>query len=395
MRLQEIIPYRRVTLEDLLRPATSFMGILTIILLLLFVWGGANYLINGHHTYGITREHPWGLLIAVYVFFVAATTGLCIVGSLGDVFGFEDYEVMSKRAIFGSIVTMISGFAVIAFDIGHPVTMVIYNVISPGLTSAIWWMGTLYGTYLVLIIIEFIFLLRNDMRRAKFFGLIGLLAGLAGHSNLGAVFGLLNARPVSNGLYYPVYFILLAFIMGIYLIFVMYGFEYRMKFPPRIKESMVYLARILALDIAVLLFVVTWKYITSAYGGMPERADIIWHVLGDPVFWIFEVFLSLLLPFIVILASGGKALKTLVWASLIGMVGIFVMRYNLVHASQLFPMQTLKIREYQLPPDLVVYTPTFTEIAISLGGLGFCLFLYYLGTRAFNLRYDATWREHE
>jgi len=126
---------------------------------------------HGHHAYNVTREHPWGLLIGVYIFFVVSSTGLCIVGSLGDVFGFKDYEMISKRAIFGSIVTIMAGFAVIAFEIGHPVTMLIYNVLSPGLTSAIWWMGTLYGLYLTFMIIEFVFLLKHNMKMAKIFGL--------------------------------------------------------------------------------------------------------------------------------------------------------------------------------------------------------------------------------
>jgi len=211
-----------------------------IVLTALFFIGVIIYLIHGHHAYGVTREHPWGLLIAMYIFFVVSSTGLCIVGSFGDVFGFKDYMAVSKRAIFGSIITILSGFAVIAFEIGHPITMMIYNVLSPGLTSAIWWMGTLYGIYLTFMVIEFIFLMRNDMKNAKIFGLFGLLVGLAAHSNLGGVFGFLNARVVANGVFYPTYFILTAFITGIYLIFLMYGYKYRGKpFPEDVTKALI------------------------------------------------------------------------------------------------------------------------------------------------------------
>jgi molybdopterin-containing oxidoreductase family membrane subunit len=204
--IKKIIPMKDFTLKSLLTfektPLNIFMFIVTIALLAAFGWGVAEYLIHSHHAYNVTREHPWGLLIAMYIFFVVSSTGLCIVGSLGDVFGFQDYMAMSKRAILGSIVTILAGFAVIAFEIGHPVTMLIYNVLSPGLTSAIWWMGTLYGLYLTFMIIEFIFLMRNDMKNARIFGLTGLLVGLAAHSNLGGVFGFLNARIISNGVFY-------------------------------------------------------------------------------------------------------------------------------------------------------------------------------------------------
>jgi len=213
------IPYNKIGMKELLQyektPRNNLVALLVALFLVFFAVGVMNYLMHGHHAYNVTREHPWGLLIAVYIFFVVSSTGLCIVGSLGDVFGFKDYMMISKRAIFGSIVTIVAGFAVIAFEIGHPVTMMIYNVLTPGLTSAIWWMGTLYGLYLTFMIIEFMFLLKNDMKSAKTFGLIGLLVGLAAHSNLGSVFGFLNARPISNGVFYPTYFILTAFITGI------------------------------------------------------------------------------------------------------------------------------------------------------------------------------------
>jgi len=131
------IPVNKVGVKDLLNfektPGNLLVAAMTVIFLILFVVGVGTYLIHGHHAYGVTREHPWGLLIAVYIFFVVSSTGMCIVGSLGDVFGFKDYEAISKRAIFTSIVTILGGFAVIAFEIGHPVRMMIYNVVSPGL----------------------------------------------------------------------------------------------------------------------------------------------------------------------------------------------------------------------------------------------------------------------
>jgi molybdopterin-containing oxidoreductase family membrane subunit len=344
------------------------------------------YLVHGHHAYGVTREHPWGLLIAMYIFFVVSSTGLCIVGSFGDVFGFKDYMAVSKRAIFGSIITILSGFAVIAFEIGHPITMMIYNVLSPGLTSAIWWMGTLYGIYLTFMIIEFIFLMRNDMKRAKTFGLIGLLVGLAAHSNLGGVFGFLNARVVANGVFYPTYFILTAFITGIYLIFLMYGYKYRGKpFPPEVAKALTNFMKIQGLLLAILMFFETWKMLTGVYGGMPERADTILHILHTKSFWLGEVLCGMVIPFLLILKTKGTAIKEMVWASFIGMIGIFYMRYDLVHDAQLYPMQTLKIREYQLPPSFVDYFPSAAEMMIAFGAIGICLILYFLGTKLFDL----------
>ncbi len=385
------IPYNKISIKELLQyektPRNNLVALLVVLFLAFFVIGVTNYLMHGHHAYNVTREHPWGLLIAVYIFFVVSSTGLCIVGSLGDVFGFKDYMMISKRAIFGSIVTIVAGFAVIAFEIGHPVTMMIYNVLTPGLTSAIWWMGTLYGLYLTFMIIEFIFLLKNDMRSAKIFGLTGLLVGLAAHSNLGSVFGFLNARPISNGVFYPTYFILTAFITGIFIAFIMMGFRYKLQFPENAKIMLTNLAKIQGLLISILIFFVTWKMLTDIYGGMPNRSEVAIHILGSWTFWA-EVILAMVVPLWLILRSGGQAHRALYFASLSGMVGIFFMRYNLVHDTQLKPLQMMKTTEYQLSPEWVHYFPSSAEMMISLGGLGLCLALYYAGTRIFNLDAD-------
>ncbi|MEA1891553.1 MAG: NrfD/PsrC family molybdoenzyme membrane anchor subunit [Campylobacterota bacterium] len=368
-------------------PRNLLLAVIILALVAAFFAGAAIYLTHGHHAYNVTREHPWGLLLAVYIFFVVSSTGLCIIGSLGDVFGFKDYMLISKRAIFGSIVTILAGFAVILLEIGHPVTMLIYNVVSPGLTSAIWWMGTLYGLYLTFMIVEFYFLLNNDMKKAKVFGLTGLLVGLAAHSNLGSVFGFLNARPISNGVFYPTYFILTAFITGVFLAFIVMGFRYKLDFPAEVKKMLEGLAKIQGLLISILIFFVTWKMLTDIYGGMPDRAEVAMHILGSPLFQL-EVLLAMVLPLLVILKDFGKSPVLMFWASMIGMVGIFFMRYNLVHDTQLKPLMMLKKVEYQLPPTWVDYFPSNAEMLISAGGLGLCLLMYYVGTKAFNLDED-------
>jgi len=365
-------------------PVNMLVAISVVAMLAMLVLGVGNYLMHGHHAYNVTKEHPWGLLIAVYIFFVVSSTGFCIVGSLGDVFGFKDFTMISKRAIFGSIVTILAGFTVIAFEIGHPVRMMIYNVLSPGMTSAIWWMGTLYGVYLTFMIVEFYFLLNNDMKKAKTFGLIGLLVGLAAHSNLGSVFGFLNARTISQGVFYPTYFILTAFITGIFLSFIIMGFRYKLNFDDKTKKLLEGLAKIQGLLISILIFFVTWKMLTDIYGDMPNRAEVARHILGSWTFWA-EVILAMLIPLAIILKDFGRSPVLMFWASLSGMVGIFFMRYNLVHDTQLKPLQMMKLKEYQVAPEWVHYFPSATEIMISLGGLGVCILLYYVGTRAFNL----------
>ena len=144
------------------------------------------------------------------------------------------------------------------------------------------------------------------------------------------------------------------------------------------------LAKIQALLISILIFFVTWKMLTDVYGGMPNRAEVAVHIFHSWTFWA-EVILAMFIPLILILKDMGQSHKTLFWASMIGMIGIFFMRYNLVHDTQLKPLQMMKIREYQLTPEWIHYFPSSVEIMISLGGLGLCVAMYYVGTKLFNL----------
>lgn len=385
----KILPHKAITPKVLLgfekTPFNIFMFSLTVGLLMMFLIGAINYLIHGHHAYGVSREHPWGLLIAMYIFFVVSSTGLCIISSLGHVFKFKSFEFIGKRAIFGAIITIISGFAVIGLEIGHPIRMGIYNTISPGITSAIWGMGVLYSIYLGLIIMEFIFLSRDDHKWSKFFGLGGLLVGIAAHSNLGAVFGFLVGRPLANGVFYPVYFILSAMITGCYLLFLMYGYKYRMNFDDSKEVFLKHLARLLGLLLAIMLFFEFWRFLTLIYGDVPERAETALHILKSPGFLIGELLLGILIPFSIILYTKAEAIHKIIWASLGGMVGIFFMRYDLVVDTLMYPMQTLKTIEYQLVPTWIEYSPTWTEWFIALGALGITLAMYYIGENFFFL----------
>lgn len=392
MDISKVLPYNRHTLKSFFDFERTTGNVLmfwsSLALFGMMLAGIGIYLLEGHHAYGVTRQHAWGLLIAMYVFFVVSSTGLCIMSSLGHVFNIKAFQIVGKRAIIGAIITILTGFAVIAFEIGHPVRMVIYNVLTPGLTSAIWWMGTLYGMYLFFIILEFFFLNNANHRFSKIFGLAGLVVGLAAHSNLGAVFGFLVARPIANGVFFPLYFILSAMVTGSYLLFLIYGWRYKMEFPPEVKTFMVTLAQILGLLLAILMFFEVWRALTSIYGNMPERGDIALHMITSKNFLIGEVLLGMLIPFIIIVLSKGRAIKAMVYASITGMVGIFFMRYDLVHDTQLAPMMPLKIREYSLPPGLVEYAPTAAEWMISIGAIGLAFMMYYAADRLFNLDHD-------
>lgn len=371
-----------------------------IILLLIgsiYLIGAINILINGHlKTLGVTRDVPWGLLISTYVFFVASSTGLCIVSSIGHVFGIEKFEAIGKRAIVLAIFTLLMGFAVIGMELGHPLRMLVYNIISPNLKSAIWWMGTLYGVYLVFITIELYFLMTHNHKGAFYAGLGGVLAGLSAHSNLGAVFGLLEARPFWHGPFLPIYIILSAIASGAALVIILSAVSYGgiSRLSDKTKDAVSGVVKVFALALGVLIFFEIWKLITSIYGAPLEKYEATLALMFGPMkvtFWVFEVFLGLLLPFILLIATKAQNLKVAVVAAISSITGIFFMRYNLVYAGQIVPMRPDAPGagvQNSLPNGLVAYSPSLTEIAIVIGAIAICCALYLIADKFVNLSED-------
>ena len=342
----------------------------------------------GHeHTFGTTREVPWGILIAAYVFFVVTSTGLCIVSSIGHVFGFKNFAPIAKRAVFLSIVTIISGFLVIAFEIENTWRMPVALVLHFNLTSNIWWMGTLYGCYLVFMIVEFVMLQLGKHRLAMGCGLAGLLTGIAAHSNLGAVFGLLNGREFWQGPYMPVYFIVSAAMSGCMALLFFTYLAYRFngwRIDDKLTNSLRSVAKFGLLMIAVVLFFTTWKMIAGITGQVPGEYEPMLYLLNGPYmvnFWIGEITLGLVLPLVLILSVKAESLPVIFIASIAGMIGIFFMRYDLVIVGQLAaPYAGMGLVDY---PDMFSYKPSCIEWLITMGGFAFCGLLFLLGEKYF------------
>ncbi|RPH42197.1 MAG: polysulfide reductase [Desulfobulbaceae bacterium] len=364
--------------------AIGLCGLLTLI----GVAAGIHSIYAGHeHTFGVTREVPWGILIAAYVFFVVTSTGLCIVSSIGHVFGFKNFNPIAKRAVFMSIATIVAGFLVIAFEIENSWRMPVGNVIGANATSNIWWMGTLYGAYLFFMMLEFVMLQKNDHKKATAFGLSGLLIGVAAHSNLGAVFGLLNGREFWHGPYMPIYFITSAAMSGCIAIIFFTYLAYRAnnwQMSDDLKKAMESVAKVGALLMAIIIFFTTWKMISGVTGQPPGKYEAIMTLINGPYamnFWGGEVLLGMVIPFAIIMMVRGRSMKALFIASLAGMVGIFFMRYDLVIVGQLIPnFHGMGLVDY---PDLLTYAPKLHENLVVLGGIAFCIMLFLMGEKLF------------
>ena len=124
--------------------------------------GALTLLFKGHGIMGTTHQFPWGIMISAYVFFALIGSGLCLVSSLGCFLAIEPFTSLVRRSVVLALITLSAAFLIMGLETPQPFNM-IYMLFSPNFSAAIFWMGSLYGVYLVFLTSEFWYLIiRNN-----------------------------------------------------------------------------------------------------------------------------------------------------------------------------------------------------------------------------------------
>ena len=135
--------------------------------------------------------------------------------------------------------------------------------------------------------------------------------------------------------------------------------------------------------ISIILFFTLWKIISGIVA--PEKfVAIKAFVIGPyaPLFWIGEIGMGLVIPLILLIRSKGLNVQLMFVATGMMLIGIFFMRYDLVLAGQIVPVfHALHVEEYS---SLLVYMPSFHEIAVVAGGLALAGAFFILGEQVLN-----------
>jgi len=344
------------------------------------------YIAGSRHAYGNYREIPLAMLIATYTFFVITSTGLCLVSSIGHIFGVKNFQPIGKRAVLLSVITIMSGFLVIGLELENPLRLVIYLLTSPNFTSNIWWMGVLYSFEVVLLIIEFIFTMLDNHRVSAVAGFLAIIFGVAAISNLGGVFAMLNGREFWYGPYLPIFFIASAIMMGSAAIILFTVIAQRIKGEPvkgALADSLRAVGKLTMLMLAVVLFFTIWRMVTLTVGGLQEALAYNALISGPYAFnfWGFEIILGIIVPFVLLLWSKGKRIGFMFTAVTLMIFCTFFVRLDMVVVGEIVPVYwELGVKGFS---RLHTYFPTWHEILVVLGGVGFCGAAFLLGETIF------------
>jgi molybdopterin-containing oxidoreductase family membrane subunit len=374
--------------------------------------------IQGHEvSFNTTTGVPWGILISSYLFFVLPASGLCLLSALGHVGGVERFKPLSRRAVLLAIALLLAGFLVIASDLERPWLIALYIILTPNPTSPMWWMGTLYAVYFIVLLAEFFLLCRTeaierlrtstgktslvwrllalgaqpDLERAhnrshaasRIAGTMAAVLAVAALSTLGAVFGFTGSRSLWYGPLIPLYFILSALLAGsaiLCLASILSGKPGGIPAPRGAPQAIRSLGRLLLVLLGAFFLFTFLNLLTAQYGRIPEEYDSVMVLIRGPLaasFWVGEVVVGLLVPMAILALTRARATWGLVAAPALVVVGMFFARYNFVVAGQLVPLIG---RE-----ELWEYAPGAVEILTIVGAAALSLLLYSIGNRVLPL----------
>jgi len=382
MKLKDILPFKeRISLSYDMNAVSSVLTGLTLGLILFYFYGLSDFFSHGHHAYNVTREHPWGFLVAAYEFFVAVAMGSVVIGASAIFFEIDVLKPLIKRLLIFGLLSLFAGFTAFLFEIGHPVTMVIYSAISGNPTSALFWLGVFYPLFMLFTVLTFI-AYHREMKSVKTLAMFAIIFANSSVLTAGSIFGNLNARLFTSGIFYQIEFLATAILGGIFLLTLITALFKREDF----TEAVLALKKVSIAIISLLVIMYLVRYISGVYGGVPERADTIHHIFTSSNFLVFELGLGLALPLLVAVFGAKDKIGLYCLASFFGLVGIMFSRVNLIEGMQLAPMQPLQTKVYESTSTLLTsYTPSATELGIGLGAIGMYILFMFLSERILDL----------
>jgi molybdopterin-containing oxidoreductase family membrane subunit len=426
----------------------SFLGALIFL-------GGYSLLMSLIHSMEILEFYtniPWEMMVSNYVFLVGSSIGLCIVTSLGYVFGLQRFELIAKRSVFLALITILFGLSSIGLHLGHPERGAIYNALTPNLRSAMWWMGTLYPPYIALIAFWYWLLARADLvktaaeseglkakayklmaleglkdflyrklplekleawiyrllplermglsldsegadlRWARLIGILALISGLLAYSVEGSLFAHTEARPFWYGALYPVDFLLGASFCGFAWLLAAGIITYMVKgeeIPDKLKALFYEMAEILALLLSLGLLFTTYKMGHGLFE--PAKAKTILLFLNGPfsvAFWVFEIAIGIVLPILILLYA---ARQRKIAGIMVASIMVLV-GYFVKRYDFVVAAQVYPLIKKQ--HTLASYLPTFMEILLIGGLLGALFLIYTLGVKFLPLKEEVNHPAH-
>jgi molybdopterin-containing oxidoreductase family membrane subunit len=370
------------------RPLRLWYGLLGLLLLVGAV-GAVRALFPGDKGIGTTPTFEWGLLIVAYVFFAITTSGLCLASSLGTVFGIDRFRPLEKRHAILAVLCLVTAFGVIALDLHYPVRLVFGAALNPSLNSPMWWMGVFYGIYLCFLLTEVWSIFWHHERIHSIACLLSSVMAVIAPGTLGAVFGVLAARPYWTGVFTPILMVASALLAGTALLGIVFYAVTRLRldgFERAGALAIPAIRSVLVIALVMVAVLVARQVIVGLLASDPGLSAATDALISGPLAVQFvgvRVIIGLVLPLAILVLPWTRSARGVLVAGCLAIVGVFTDRLSFVSAGQIAPTTATS---GVVSAPYAAYTPSLVEVSILVGAVAFVALVYTLAERYLDLR---------
>jgi len=333
---------------------------------------------------------PWSIMIVIYPYITGLVAGAFVVSALYHVFEVKELKPVARLALlmslcFGAFATM-----PLLLHLHHP-ERCFQVMLTPSHTSAIAGFGFIYNTYMLILVIEIWLVFRQtiieraksstgimaliykilalgvldsserskaiDKKLVSFFAMIGIPVACILHGYVGFLFGALKANPWWSSSLMPIIFLCSAIVSGISGLILLYMFICWWRGESSNTECVRMLVRYLWGFLVLAVTLEGLELLQLAYESGGE-----WHIISTLLtehlrtsYIIIQILIGSVGSFLILSLANQKWLPArftkflAAVASILILVQVFAMRWNVVIGGQLFSKSFRGFTEYHVP----------------------------------------------
>jgi molybdopterin-containing oxidoreductase family membrane subunit len=374
---------------------TSKSFYLTVAVLVALILAGvySTYLMYAHGIYlsGMTNRVPWGLQIAMAIYYIGLSAGSLVVSGLYGIFGKMEYKPFARIAAYLAMLFLMAGLLSIFTDQGRIDRLFVQPFTYFNLTSMFSINPSLYSGHIMICIIYLWALFKEKGALTKIASLTVVLWAIGTHTGTGAIFALAPRELYSSPLL-PPSFVAAALSSGAALmILVMVGL-FRATRRHLDDEIVVWLGRrLLPVFLLSALYVMLIENLHRVYQAGSHEAGMYFLFGGfhSVLFWGGLIIFGSIVPAILLfIRRTGTSIPWLVFSSVLVVFGILCERFlivvpGLVHPPEILP--GMEITSSVIEEGIASYSISFYEVLQALGVLSFVGLAFVLGLKFLRL----------
>ncbi len=292
--------------------------------------------------YDIHNGETFGTLIALYFYLTGLSAGSFIISTLSYGFGFERFKPLGKIGIVLATLLLVAAPMFLLAHSGQKLR-VWHLFVYLRSTSPITWGSFLLILYPINCIIYGYFMFRGQKRLTRIFGLIGIPLALMVHGYTGFILAFGKARPLWNSSIMPLLFLVSAMVSGIAMMILVSAIRDRFftkehKLNTDILSS---LASMLGWCLVFDLFLTATEVVVHSISHLGAQESTALLLTGSfaGLFLLLENLIGKVIPMVVMLSPRTRRMvPLLLLASILVMIGIYTMRYNVVVGGEYIPL---------------------------------------------------------